>query len=45
MNAFYLAAKSGNYDLDNVLASIKEVLAGTGYEGDIDVGDVHLTFH
>lgn len=43
MNALYQAAKSGNYDLDNIWQSVKEVLAGIeGFEGQIDVGDMHI---
>jgi len=42
--AFYKAMLSGDYDENNIMASIKEVLSGTGYEGNIDVGDMHLTF-
>jgi len=44
MNAFYKAAISGNYDLDNIMTSVKEVLAGTGFEGEIKIGDSKLTF-
>ena len=44
MNAFYKAAISGDYDLDNIMASIKDVLAGTGFEGEIVIGDYKLTF-
>ena len=44
LTAFSAAAKSGDYDLDNIMASIKQILAGTGYEGEIDIGDMHLTF-
>ena len=44
LTAFSAAAKSGDYDLDNIMASVKQVLAGTGYEGEIDIGDMHLTF-
>ena len=45
LDAFYKAAKSGDYNLDNIMQSIKDVLVGTGYQGDIDVGDWHLTVH
>ena len=45
ISAFYAAMQSGDYDLDNIMSSIKEVLAGTDFEGNIDVGDMHLTFH
>ena len=46
MDAFWKAAQSDNYDLDNIWASVKEVLAGSNknYVGDIDIGDMHLTF-
>lgn len=44
MNAFYKAAISGDYNLDNIMASVKEVLAGTGFEGEIVIGDYKLTF-
>ena len=42
MDAFWKAAKSGNYNLDNLIPSIKEVLAGTGYTGEIELGDTTL---
>ena len=45
VKAFYTAMQSGNYDLDSIMESMKEVLAGTGFEGDIQVGDMTLTFH
>jgi len=43
LTALYQASKSGNYDLDNIWQSVKETLAGIeGFEGQIDVGDMHL---
>lgn len=42
--AFYDAMRSGNYDLNNIMASIKEVLAGTDFEGEIQLGDQTLVF-
>jgi len=44
LNSFYQAYLSGDYDLDHLFESIKSVLSGTGFEGDIDIGDMHLTF-
>ena len=40
LNALYQAAKSNNWDLDNIAASIKEVLLSSGLEGTIEVGDM-----
>jgi len=34
---------SGDYDLDSLFTSIRDVLASTDFEGDIDVGDLHIT--
>ena len=45
MKAFYAAAKSGDFSEENIVKSIREVLAGTGFTGDIEVGDIKLTFH
>lgn len=42
--AFYKAMLSNDYSEDSIMASIKEVLGGTGYEGELDIGDLHLTF-
>lgn len=44
ISAFYQAAKSGDYNPDNIMKSIKDVLAGTGFEGEITIGDMTLTF-
>jgi hypothetical protein len=41
--ALYKAMLSGDYNEEEIAASMKEVLSGTGYEGEIDVGDWHLT--
>jgi len=32
-------AKSGNYDLDNLYTSIKEVMAGSNFSGEFEIGD------
>ena len=45
MNSFYQAAISGDYNLDNIVASVREVLGGSGFEGEITVGDTKLTVH
>jgi hypothetical protein len=42
--AFYKAMQSGDWDLDSIYNSIKEILAGTGFEGEIKVGDMILTY-
>jgi len=42
--AFYKAMLSNDYNEDSIMASIKEVLSGTGYEGELDIGDLRLTF-
>ena len=46
MRAFYEAARSGNYDPDHIMESIKQVL-GTSNLSDqtleIDIGDLHLS--
>jgi hypothetical protein len=36
--AFQKAAQSGDYSTENIIASIKEVLANTNYTGEIHVG-------
>ena len=45
MAAFYKAVQSGDYSNENIMKSIKEVLGSTGYEGEIQVGDLKLKFH
>ena len=47
LNAFYQAAKSGNYDLNNIMSSIKEVLASQNFKDgtSIKVGDIELSIH
>ena len=35
-------AKSGNYDLDNLYASIKEVMASSNFNGEFQIGDLHI---
>jgi len=45
MSAFYNAAMSGDYSNESIMQSIKDVLISTGYEGDIDIGDLHITIH
>ena len=45
MNAFYKASISGDYNLDSIFESIKEVLASSGFEGEITIGDYKLTYH
>ena len=42
LQAYKQAALSGNYDIDNIMASIKEVLGSTNFEGEISIGDLHL---
>ena len=45
LSALYDAMRSGDYNLDDIYTSIRDILAGTDFEGDIDVGDLHLTVH
>ena len=45
MNAFYKASISGDYNLDDIFQSIKDVLASSGFEGEITIGDYKLTYH
>ena len=44
VGAFYTAAKNGNYNLSDVLASSKQIFAESGYEGEISIGDMKLAF-
>ena len=44
LSAYKTAALSGDYDENHIMESIKAILAGTGFNGDIDIGDMHLTF-
>ena len=44
VGAFYAAAMSGDYDPDNIMASVKEVLTNTGFEGEIELGDMRLVY-
>ena len=39
MNAVYQAAISGDFDTDNIMQSIQNVLAGTGQTFELDMGD------
>jgi len=43
--AFYDAMRSGDYNLDNIYESMKNILAGSGFEGEIKVGDMRLVFN
>ena len=43
LQAYKKAALSGDYSEDNVFASLKEILASTGLEGEIQIGDMTLT--
>ena len=45
MDSFWKMAKSGNYDLNNLIPSIKEILGGTGLEGEIELDDRKLVIH
>lgn len=45
ISAFYAAMQSGDYDLDSIYESMKNILAGSGFEGEIKVGDMHLVFN
>ena len=44
VSAFYEAAMSGDYNLDNIIQSVKDVLAGTGFEGEISLGGQTYVF-
>lgn len=43
LNALYKMALSNNYDLDNLWASIQQVMAESGFEGTIKIGDTTYT--
>lgn len=39
MQGFYNAVKNGDYSQENIWASVKEQLAATGYDGEIELAD------
>ena len=44
VSSLYAVAMSGDFDLDKIFDSIKQVFAESGFEGEIPIGDAHLVF-